>query len=85
MACHVRTSAGGAEADSGQGDRIVPLEEAGVGGAGQELSVAEDADEQVPVGGHAVDASAGQGGGEAGRPPRIAPGAQAMTLASMAS
>ncbi len=44
----------------------VAVEEPGVGVAGQEGRVVEDADEQVAVGGHPVDPGAGQGPGQGG-------------------
>ena len=45
---------------------MVPVEEAGVGGAGEELVVVEDGDEQVAVGDEAVDLRAGE---RRGQPP----------------
>ena len=53
-------------------DLRVPVEEAGVGAAGEELGLAQHPDQQVPVGDHAVQLGPGQGAGQ--RPGRLAPG-----------
>ena len=49
---------------------VVAVEEAGVGVAGQERGVAQDAHQQVAVGGDPVDLGPGQRAGQGARPPR---------------
>ena len=59
-------------AERGEDRGIVPREVAGVGGAGQEVGLAQDRREQVAVGGHAVDLGLFE---RASQPPRrIGPG-----------
>ena len=69
----------------GQGVEPVAVDEAGVGGAGGERLVAEDADQQVPVGGDPVDPGSGQGRRQGERVASDRVGPWTITLASIGS